>query len=437
MPSGMGVVEGWEFPWLRPVLTSGPTSESAMVREQGGWVLAGSIASATLGFAFWALAARLFSADAVGTAGSLVGLSSLATSIGILGLDNGFVRFASRVARPRTLLWELTLIGGGLASVVGLALSVVVLNAGHVDSGLFLALVGLTVVLTTSQTTFQIMDAAILAARKSEYLAFRAAAYGLSKIAVLFALVGAGTAGLSAAYTLPLLVITIGSFLLVRRLWAQPQEGAPHSLRDLASLSAGNWLSGIAYSMPSRLGPPLMLIFLGPSPVAYFFIALQLAEVLNYIPESVSKSLYAHGSLLDKLPAALTSSMRRLLLAILVPLVALGVALASLGMTIVGGTSYGAHGLALQLFLLATLPKAGVQLYKAQFNVDRRPVALIVLGGALGLSTLAFFVVGLVTGVKADWLPLAWVLGGTLALGVGWSLSRTRGAKSLDGPSPR
>jgi len=160
--------------------------------------------------------------------------------------------------------------------------------------------------------------------------------------------------------------------------------------------------------------------------VAYFFIALQLAEILNYIPESVSKSVYAHGSLHDRLPASLTSSMRRLLLAILVPMVALGVLLAQIGMTIVGGTTYGNHGLALQLFLLATLPKAGIQLYKAQFNVDRRPMALIVMGSALGLSTLAFLMLGLVLRVDPDRLPLAWILGGILALGVGWWLSRRR-----------
>src|SRR5437899_11645216 len=169
-----------------------------------------------------------------------------------------------------------------------------------------------------------------------------------------------------------------------------------------------------------------MLIFVGPSPVAYFFIALQLAEVLNYIPESMSKSLFAHGSIRDHLPTSLTSSMRRLLAAILVPMVALGVVLASIGMTIVGGTTYGAHGLALQLFLLATLPKAGIQLYKAQFNVDRRPVALILMGGTLGLATLVFLLVGLVLRVDPDWFTMAWVLRGLFARGDGWILSRVR-----------
>jgi O-antigen/teichoic acid export membrane protein len=412
---------------MEPTLSTGPMDESAMVREQGGWVLVAAFANSALGFVFWAFAARLFTSDAVGIAGSLVSLSSLATSVGILGLDNGLVRFVPRADRPRALIRQLLLIAGALSAVAGLALSSAVLAISNAAAQQVLFLVTLAVVLTASQTWFQITDSGILAARRSQLLAFRAIGYGVVKIVVLFAVVGAGVSGLFGAYVIPLLVVVVVSLVIVDRLWPdRTGTGAPVHFRDVAKLSVGNWISGLAYSMPSRLGPSIMLIFLGASPVAFFFIALQLAEVLNYIPEAVAKSLFAHGSIQDRLPAALTSSMRRLLAVIMLPLVTLGVVLASLGMTIVGGSSYGAHGLALQLFLLATLPKVGIQLYKAQFNVDRRPVALIVMGSTLGLATLLFLVIFLIRGVPADWLPLAWVLGGTLALGVGWFLSRWR-----------
>src|SRR5207249_11965873 len=54
------------------------------------------------------------------------------------------------------------------------------------------------------------------------------------------------------------------------------------------------------------------------------------------------------------------------------------------------------------------------------------PVALIVMGSTLGLSTLAFLIIGLAWRVPPDWLPPAWVLGALLTLGVGWLLSRRR-----------
>src|SRR5437773_9121543 len=103
---------------------------------------------------------------------------------------------------------------------------------------------------------------------------------------LLFALLSEGVVGLSAAYTLPLLVVMLASLFLVRRVWPlQNERAVPVRLRELASLSAGNWLSGLVYSLPSRVAPAHLLIFIGSAPTPYFFIALHLAEVLNYIPE--------------------------------------------------------------------------------------------------------------------------------------------------------
>src|SRR5438552_8898324 len=126
------------------------------------------------------------------------------------------------------------------------------------------------------------------------YLADRAVSYCLPKIVLLYALLSAGVVGLSAAYTLPLLVVMLVSLFLVRRVWPLHNErGVPVRLREVASLSAGNWLSGLVYSLPSRVGPALMLIFIGSAPTSSFFISLQLPEFRNYIPEAVSNSLYA------------------------------------------------------------------------------------------------------------------------------------------------
>src|SRR2546428_10846232 len=125
-----------------------------------------------------------------------------------------------------------------------------------------------------SQTCFQITDGSILAARKSEYLAYRAVAYGLAKIALVFALAAAGVVGLLGSYTLPLLAITVVSFFLVQRvLPARNAEGVRARFREHASLSAGDWIHGLTYSLPSRLGPSLLFIFVGATPSAYFFIA--------------------------------------------------------------------------------------------------------------------------------------------------------------------
>lgn len=416
----------WEFPWLNrgaPAETA-----SAKVTRQGAWVLVGEIASSGLGFAFWALAARLFTAENVGIAASLVSLSSLATSIAILGLDNGLVRFATKVREPRRLIRQLVLITGSLGAVVGfgLAFSVLTLGNGALSDSLLL-LVGMSVILTVSQIWFQITDGAIIAAGKGQMIAYRSVAYGGLKIGLVILFLSAGAAGLFAAYTLPLFAVVMASLLLVPRLWPSENEaGSPHDLRQIATLSAGNWVSGFAYSLPSRLGPSLIFIFIDAPTVAFFFIALQLAEVLNYVSEAVAKSLFAHGSREDRLTHSLTSSMRGLLLFILGPLVAVGLFAAPFAMSIVGGEAYSVHALSLQLFLLAVLPKSLYQILKAQFNVERRPIALIVSGGSFGVFTLASLLIVLVLRLNPDLLPVSWLIGGVAGLAVAQYMSGWR-----------
>jgi O-antigen/teichoic acid export membrane protein len=414
------------------------TAESATVARQGLWVFGSSIASSGLGFVFWIVAARLFfSPEDVGIAGSLVSLSFLATVLVTLGLDISFVRFAPRVQRPLRLLGELMLITGGLGVVVGGILPFAVLSVGHIETGALLAFVGISIFLTVAQAWNELTNGAMMAAKKSHILAFGNTLYGILKLVALFVAIGGGAVALTAAYALPALVMLIINFTVIRRVWPHVIEGAaPHSLRELAPLSAGNWISGLVYSLPARAGPALMLLFLPAASVGYFFIALQLAEVLNYMSEAFSKSLFTHGSVKDHLPRSVTVQMRGLLTLILIPAVVIGIVLAPFALSIVG-PQYQSHFPVLQLFLLAAIPKGYYLILRAQFNVERRPMALVASESVLGISTMVFLVVGLVLKVNLDLLPVAWVLGAVLGLSVGQSMAGrrrpVRGRPALNG----
>src|SRR5256885_14522005 len=80
----VGVIEGWEFPWIPPKVSTEPMSEAELVREHGGWVFAGRISNSILGFVFLALAPHLFISSAAGIPGSLLYLPLLSSSLGIL-----------------------------------------------------------------------------------------------------------------------------------------------------------------------------------------------------------------------------------------------------------------------------------------------------------------------------------------------------------------
>jgi O-antigen/teichoic acid export membrane protein len=394
------------------------------VTRQGIWVFLSSIFSSGLGFAFWVVAARLFSAEDVGIGYSLVALASLATGLATLGLDIGFVRFAPRVREPLRLLRSLLIITGCLGVVVGGILPLALLFASHLEAGALFILVGINIFLTVTLAWNDLTNGAIMAAQKSHILTIANASYGLIKLAAVILVIGMGAVGLTAAYAFPAAILLLINFSAIRHLWPAVNPGAePHSIRALAPISTGNWISGFAYSLPARLGPSLMLLFLPAASVAYFSIALALAEVLNYMSEAFSKSLFAHGSRKDRLTHSITSHVRGLLSLILIPAVAIGIVAAPFVLWIVGGAAYQAHYLALQLFLLATIPRGFYQILKAQFNVEQRPGPLIASGATLGISTVGFLLVGLILHVDLNLLPVSWILGGLLGLAVGQSMA--------------
>jgi len=225
----------------------------------------------------------------------------------------------------------------------------------------------------------------------------------------------------------PLLIVVAGAFVISGFLWpAVNPQGRPHRLGEFASLSLGNYASGLLWFLPNRLAPALILIVYSADEAAYFFLAFMLAEVLNYIPESVGKSLFAQGSRSDAISTSTMRDVRVWLTLVMVPLVAVGIVLSEFGMDLLGGPNYSAHAPILQIFLVAVLPRTGLQLLKARFNVEKRMGDLVVLGAATGLSTLAFFAVALAMRPDIDVVPIAWVLGGVVGLGAGLAAARAR-----------
>src|SRR5206468_3851342 len=125
----------------------------------------------------------------------------------------------------------------------------------------------------------------------------------------------AGVVGLFAAYTIPLFPVMLTGFVLLPRTWpGENPTGKPQALRDIAGLSVGNWLSAFGYAIPYLCGPALVLYFFDATTAAFFFIALQLGEILNYGSDALTKSLFAHGSREDRLAGALKAGVRNRIL---------------------------------------------------------------------------------------------------------------------------
>ena len=68
------------------------------------YLMLANLANALFGFVFWIIAARLYTAEAVGVASAILSAASLLTMLSSLGLGYGLIRFLKSSNNPTILI---------------------------------------------------------------------------------------------------------------------------------------------------------------------------------------------------------------------------------------------------------------------------------------------------------------------------------------------
>jgi O-antigen/teichoic acid export membrane protein len=253
-----------------------------------------------LGFAYWAIAARLFSQRAVGYGSAAVSAMTLLGTIGMLGLGTVLIGELPR-RRPRAGLVSAALLTSGLGSLLlGLGFAVLApqlsvrfgdISGTPARAALFatgVALTGGTYVL--DQATIGLMRGGLQLSRNivfavTKLLALPAAAILLRNQVV---------SGIALSW-----VVGTALSVMALALWLR-SAGLPVALRPdwgvLRSLGktavAHNWLN-LAIVVPRSLIPVLVTVVVSPSANAAFYAAWTLSGFLYIVPTHLSTVLFA------------------------------------------------------------------------------------------------------------------------------------------------
>ena len=399
---------------------------TAPLYRNGYALIAGSAITSALGLAFWVLAARLYSREAVGIGAALIAAMTLLANVAQLNLKSALNRFLPRAGRgSRRLVLRAYAFAASLAAVAATAfvagLDVWAPDLGFVGSDPVLAV--WFVICTAAWTVFVLQDSILAGIRQAAWVPAENGTYALAKIGVLVTVAAAAPAvGVFVAWSVPVLVLVVAvNVLLFRRLLPRHASTGPPSELLTRDVIRAYWAADAAAYLvwAGTIGvlPLIVLGIAGAEATADFSIAWSIAYSLYLVSSALGMSLLTEGA---RDPGRLAEDAGRTLreaLRIVVPAVAVLVLAAPLLMGLLGEGYADGVGL-VRLLALSAVPYAVTSVWVTRARVQRRMRVVVAAYGALCATVLA-------AGV-----PLL-ALMGVQGLGIAWLAAQTAVAAGL------
>lgn len=382
------------------------------------FLLVSTVVTAGLSFVFWVVVARFYTAAQVGLATSLISATSLLATFSLLGLNNTLIRFpARREARNAQISQALLLVGivgcaaGGIY-LLGLPLYGAKLEFVREDWMSAAAFAGFCGCAAASMLVKSVFNAA----RIPEYnVLIDGLTQGASKVAVPALLTGLGVFGIVASAGVGYAVTVVVALLVLRRRLSFRADLRTRGtrLREKFRFSVASHVSNLVNLAPVLATPLIVLHQLGAAEAGYFFVAFQIAAMLNAVSTAVGEAVFAEVSHQESRFRELMLRSGRIIAAVQVPAAAVVVLGGGL-LLHVFGAGYAQHARPLLTVLaIAALPVAlntwacfALKLAQHMRQLIAANAIMAVL--SIGLS-VAFADRGLV------WVGYAWAVGNAVA----------------------
>lgn len=409
-------------PGRSPEMPAGMARFAAMARDplmvNSFFLMATTALGAGAGFVFWILVARLFPAADVGRASSLLSSVSLLSYFSLFGLSSTLVRHLPTSTRQAeetstaitTVLLASCLISGGFVVIVPWAAPQ--LDFLHTSP---LHAVGF-VVLAAGAAVNLLTDSVFVAFRATKVnLAVNGVLMSLVKLGLPVVFIGAGPFGIFAASGVASAVAATASVMAIRRglrVRVRPSFSW-RTFRSTLGYSLSSYLSGSLNLIPQIVLPIVVLQQLGPVPAATYFVAFQIANLVNSASYAIGEALFSEGSQEGAALGPIARRSAKAILAATVPSVLLVVALAGPVLRLFGPT-YAAEGRqTLTVFTVGALAVAFNTWASFLLKVTRQLLAMVVSNIVLAAVVLAIALGRLDHGL--EWAGIAWGVGNLLS----------------------
>ncbi|WP_243056628.1 lipopolysaccharide biosynthesis protein [Nocardioides sp. SR21] len=260
-------------------------------------VLITTLLMAGAGAAFWVIAARLASPEEVGLAGSLVAAGDSLALFAQLGLNIAIVRTIPASSRRAAdiVTAALVVVGAGAVFALGYAVLLPATSPRLADVlhsplviAVFCVLVAATALNVLTDSVFLAID------RVWSFLQLNGVLMGVLKCGLPFLLAGAGAFGLYGAFGLAILCCALASLAVILRHVPGSRRPSPSpQLLANRGFAAAGYVTYVLTVLPLLVFPLLVVNALGSAEAGSYFIAFQVAMLLNAVVLAVANATYA------------------------------------------------------------------------------------------------------------------------------------------------
>ena len=388
----------------------------------GYYLILGTGASGLLGVAFWAAAARSYSAHVVGLSAAAVSAIALVSGICSLGLSAVLVRYLPvagpsgrpLIVRSYALTIVLSFLVGG---AVALSTDLWSPTLGFLGEGLWPLAFACS---TAAMTTFTLQDSVLTGLQAAAWIPLENTLYAVAKLVLLAALAALlPFAGPFVAWNLPLLpAIVLVNYLIFGRLIPKLPAVGGLERRKVIAMAAGNYGGNLLGLLGNMYLPILVANRTSASQAAYFYVPWMISLSVELVALNMKTSLTVEAAL--DMPQMRRLSRRALVhsMRLVVPVAALTALLAPVGL-LVFGSDYADEGTTLlRLLALGAIPNVIAALGAGVARIEHRGWIVSAIQGfqlvfVVGLSAALLPGVG-IAGVGIAWTGCQFLLAAAL-----------------------
>jgi len=356
------------------------------------FLIASTAIMSVLGFLFWLSVAHLYTPEQIGSASALIAATTLLGNMSLLGLEYSLMRFlpqSKNQSRDINAAIGFVALAAAVAGVGYLLISPLLnIHISHLDDPLLrVGFVVLMIVVSLNSLT----DAVFIANRRAELHTLTYSVLATVKLILPLVLLPFGSLGIFAAYSVAMLSSLALTFFLMRRHVGYQFRSKPNwrLLRNVRAYAANNYVGHLLASLSPQLMPLIILNSLGADKVAYFAMAITIANFLYVIPVAIAQSLLAESAGSPDGKRSHVKAATKILALVLIPAVAIAIIAAPFLLQVFGHEYSDNSSTLFQILAFATFFVAISEVGNAILNIEHRSSGVVASQVSSVVVTLA------------------------------------------------